>query len=654
MIRYTLLALVASLFLVQIVAAAPTITIHSPQQNQFLNSTTVFVNVSVNTTSNLSYKIDTANFSAFGQNTNSSSTTITALEGNHTLTIQVSDSSGNSTASAVFTIDSTPPNIILNSPENGAKLKASQADLVFTASDNLARILSCSLLINDNQRQSKLLENPRKTQFTEQPLSAGNYNWTISCKDEAGNLKSETRNFSVDSVCGILSYNLGVENKTIKYLVRNQGTVDYFFEYLIKVNLAEVSRDFVQLKVGEEKTVQKPYDFNTSQSYRIETEVKADCGSKDSLLIQYSLGTEGVRCSNPTGASFQIIKDPNLPRLIQCIEGNWTAYGSESTYCASEFHCGDLEKNCGETEFSCPQDFNVTTICDCSRKIYIVGVQNRTGSGFFDPCKNTCNLQCFSDSDCNNGFACSSDYRCLIKPGACKLDIEDLETPPYTVVNGSSHVLLKTVNKGQVATNVTLKFFLNNALDSQFLFELEPGEVDPRTLYYNTNRPPGSYELKMRAEASCGESVEKLASTEILSKTIIEYNFTQPKVTLAELTPESLALVEGEDKAFKLNLKTTKPQFFDIQVSGLDPTWLDFPKTVGTGREKDVFIHLTPQEKGEYNLTISVSSEEKNFTFSRFVTVSPKEQKTENMLYILAGIIIVFVIVVSIGYKKLE
>jgi len=125
MIRYTLLALVASLFLVQIVAAAPTITIHSPQQNQFLNSTTVFVNVSVNTTSNLSYKIDTANFSAFGQNTNSSSTTITALEGNHTLTIQVSDSSGNSTASAVFTIDSTPPNIILNSPENGAKLKAS-------------------------------------------------------------------------------------------------------------------------------------------------------------------------------------------------------------------------------------------------------------------------------------------------------------------------------------------------------------------------------------------------------------------------------------------------------------------------------------------------------------------------------------------------
>lgn len=556
-------------------------------------------------------------------------------------------------------VAAAPPEITLDSPEDGFQTNLQEVSFTFTVLDDNSSQILCSLFVDNEQKQNRTLDNPGRVTLKE-ILSAGNHTWGVECKDEQNQTTSISRSFSVAEQCGVAAYNMSVDGNKIKYFVKNLGTVDYFLEYIIKVDLVQIANEFVHLKVGEERIIEQNYTFQNGENYRIETSVDADCGSKDSLIIEYSLsspdsGSTGVRCSNPSGSNLQIIGDPDLPRLIQCVDGLWIPYGDLNTYCASQYHCGDEVRNCGETESSCPEDFNLDVICDCSSMSYIVSSQNRSGAEFYNKCKNSCNLDCSSDSDCSNGYACSN-YMCIIKPGACKISLENIETPPYSVVNESAYFLVKTRNNGEVPANVTLKLFVNNNLDGQFIFELDPGRVNPNTFYYNTGRDPGNYELRVRGESSCGAWDEKKASVEIFNKTVIDFNFTAPVVTHVDLIPESLTLKEGEEKSFKLNIKTNKIQWFQIDVSGVDERLeVDSKGLVGTGREKDTFIHVKGIKNGDYNFTVNVLGEYQNFTFTPKVIVLPVEKKNgQDLLLLLTIIILIFIIVISIGYKKLN
>ncbi len=649
--RPFIISFVALLILVVSVAAAPIITIHSPQQNQVLNTSTVFINVSSNSTANFTYTIDAAAFDVLGTNTTLASTSINTSEGLHTLTVKAKDSTGNTTTSVSFFVDSTLPLVTLNFPENNSNFQTQQANFIFTASDNLASSLACSFSIDGKEKQTKVLVNPQKAEFAE-IVSEGNHNWSISCKDQAGNTRTQSRIFSVDSICGINTYNIGVQNNLITFFVKNTGTKDYFAEYTVKVNLDQIVKDFVQVKVGESKLVQRNFQFEDNKDYLIESFVKSDCGMEDSLSVQYK--KVGPVCTNPDGFTSEIKCDAANRRMIQCLTGGqWSEYSKEQyLYCNSCSHCGDGLINCGETESTCQQDYRLQASCDCLNKRQVVGSTVITGSNFYNSCRGVCNLDCSSDFECPSGFC--SDFKCGIRPGSCQLSLDDLEYNLQAGVNSTSYILAKAKNIGQIPTNVTLTLKVDGNQYNQSTFPLAALEEALKTFYYSLTQV-GNHKVSLDTSASCGFSQTKEVDVEVVNKTITSINLDVPAVTIVDLDPLSITANQGSDSTFKISIKTTRPQTFVLNISGVPESWLSYPSIIGTGRERDVYVHLLARNSGEYNLSISVLGETQEFKFNpQVVVIEPETIGERELILALSVIAVLFIAVLYFAFKRFE
>jgi|GEM_PF-4791795 len=94
--------------------------------------------------------------------------------------------------------DTTAPQIILNEPANGYATNSTTVNFNFTATDDHAPAMNCSLLINDTFNTSIMASNGTITNIVGS-ASEGMWNWTIECRDNGNNSNvSETRNFTVD------------------------------------------------------------------------------------------------------------------------------------------------------------------------------------------------------------------------------------------------------------------------------------------------------------------------------------------------------------------------------------------------------------------------------------------------------------------------
>ena len=112
-----------------------------------------------------------------------------------------------------ITVDREEPQINLNSPKNDSHFKIENVTFNFTATDNLAVNLNCSLYIDSslNQTNSSTINNTPTT-FTVTNIAEGQHTWYINCSDDVLNLNvSETRNFTVD----FTSPNWSNQNQTI-------------------------------------------------------------------------------------------------------------------------------------------------------------------------------------------------------------------------------------------------------------------------------------------------------------------------------------------------------------------------------------------------------------------------------------------------------
>ena len=131
--------------------------------------------------------------------------------GNYSIRVQACDNLSQCSYgySAIFTLDTIPPNIIQNSPADDYLTNASTINFNFTATDDLSNTLNCSLYVDDviNQTNASTL-NGTATLFPLYSISDGIRNWSISCIDQAGNMNvSATRNFTVDTVAPLITLN---------------------------------------------------------------------------------------------------------------------------------------------------------------------------------------------------------------------------------------------------------------------------------------------------------------------------------------------------------------------------------------------------------------------------------------------------------------
>ena len=106
------------------------------------------------------------------------------------------------TAKAHFTMDTTPPAVALNSPQNSSASNLSARSFNFTGSDDSSLALNCSLFLDGalNQTNSST-QNGTATIISASGLADGLHNWSVRCTDGAGNIgNSSTWFFTIDTM----------------------------------------------------------------------------------------------------------------------------------------------------------------------------------------------------------------------------------------------------------------------------------------------------------------------------------------------------------------------------------------------------------------------------------------------------------------------
>ncbi|MBI5697176.1 MAG: hypothetical protein HZC29_01465, partial [Thaumarchaeota archaeon] len=193
-------------------ATVPVTTLNSPEVD--LNTSSGNIEFNFTTVDNLATTMNCSLFIDDVLNTTNSSVSNDTLtnfsitgvnESNHNWTVQCTDNAGNSAnASEVrnFTIDSTAPVVTLDLPSEADLSAATSKIFNFTATDNNASTMNCSLFIDDVLNTTNdSVSNNTGTQFSISGLADGNHNWTVQCADTVQNTAnaSEVRNFTIDS-----------------------------------------------------------------------------------------------------------------------------------------------------------------------------------------------------------------------------------------------------------------------------------------------------------------------------------------------------------------------------------------------------------------------------------------------------------------------
>lgn len=155
-------------------------------------------------------------------------------EGYHTWFVECFDNgtylNRNVSVTRNFTVDLTPPSLVLNYPEPEGFVNSSQVNFNFTASDNYDQNISCDLYVNGLYNQSAWAENgiPKLIPVN---FTNGRYNWSITCRDDVGNINtSETRWFNVSVPPSI--------ELTYPYPDLHMNFSDLMFEYIPNANNA--------------------------------------------------------------------------------------------------------------------------------------------------------------------------------------------------------------------------------------------------------------------------------------------------------------------------------------------------------------------------------------------------------------------------------
>ncbi len=187
------------------------ITLNAPADSASLTSATTTLNFTAIDPSVSSFACSlnqdgsiTQTNSSVSNNTLTTFTVIGLTDGTHTWKINCSDGviSGNS-LTRNFTVDTTAPIISLNSPANNYYQFNNQSVLFnFTATDNIATTLNCSLYLDAVLNTTNAsTQNGTATTFNVNGISYATHNWSVSCLDSASNTgTSATNNFTLVNI----------------------------------------------------------------------------------------------------------------------------------------------------------------------------------------------------------------------------------------------------------------------------------------------------------------------------------------------------------------------------------------------------------------------------------------------------------------------
>jgi hypothetical protein len=210
----------------------------------WFNTATPLINFTINDTldSNLNYTFfanGTTNVQGNANNATPTTTNLNSLaDGEWEIWLEAYDNVFNRRNSSNITIyiDTEDPSINLSYPPNNSQINTSNVTFNFTATDNMAATLSCTLYLNGAENDSIVATPGIEQSINLTDMNPDNYLWNITCIDTAGNTNvSLTYNFTIPlpdlQILGVnIQFNNTspeeTKNVTINATIQNIGNTD--------------------------------------------------------------------------------------------------------------------------------------------------------------------------------------------------------------------------------------------------------------------------------------------------------------------------------------------------------------------------------------------------------------------------------------------
>jgi len=486
------------------------------------------------------------------------------------------------------------------------------------------------------------------------------------------------------AACMVDVHQLDVVDNVIRGNIENTGDMNESVDYDLWVEKGSqrtlVKNGSMDMIKDQTHVVSLTYSFGTG-SYIIELNATADCGASDEESMGHVI-LEGYTCSNPFSLEGQTRCDYANLDYLECTSSGWQTISHEGNgYCYNcPDVCGDGSCNCGENTTSCNRDCGT----------------GRCTAKYLD------DYRCIGDtrerkvrlSDCTVEWRDAENcvYGCLYgqcKSGpddipGCGVKIKAFDYMSSVTTNGNPYVTVVIGNTGEQTETISIYLKLDGLQQVSMSGIVHAGDDFEKTLEYAPPQQVGNHQIRLDVRAVCGSkdvasaTLNVVEPGEVIEPPIVIEPPEPQIVTSVDLFPVSLDISEHGSKVIVINIDSSVEQTFSINVEGVDKTWLEFPRNVLVdNHEKTVYIYVTPEASGTYDITVSLTAEteKKDFQSSVSMYVAPSETVIEddtlmgyvirelsgfllfvsqNIYAVIALILIALLIVLGIGRKHLK
>ncbi len=177
----------------------PTVSITAPEEDAVVGSSSVVVTWTATDAVTTERSVDGGGWVTV---TGTSATVSSLADGEHTVSVRVTDGAGHTATDSVgFMVDTTPPTVSITAPTNGSSLNASSVTVTWTSSDSAGSGIDTTEVKLDTGAWATVFGSSRE--FTS--LVEGTHLVSVRVTDNAGNDATATVTFMVDTVGPSLS-----------------------------------------------------------------------------------------------------------------------------------------------------------------------------------------------------------------------------------------------------------------------------------------------------------------------------------------------------------------------------------------------------------------------------------------------------------------
>ena len=216
-------------------------------------------------------------------------------------------------------------------------------------------------------------------------------------------------------------------------------------------------------------------------------------------------------------------------------------------------------------------------------------------------CSEGCtNGQCVSESQQPDG-------------DSCQVRISSISVSDKTWVGAQASANVAIANTGSSKAAAEATLFIDGIYAAKKSIAIDAGKT-AAVIFQFSIRNPGKHMLKINTSA-CGKVKDSLAEEITAVQPSGGPSPPAPKppataqISVEVSPPDEVKTWKCGNAVFGVAVSTTVPGTYNIDVKGIDQSWVDYPAELNVKGQETFYVYASPQEDGEYTIYITVSGQ---------------------------------------------